>query len=103
MNNPELPEPITFDWDSGNQDKSLKKHGTTDQEAEEPFLRFKLVISDQRHSKAEPRFGMYGQTNAGKILFIAFTLRNGQVRIISARPASKKERNTYEEAFKKTA
>ncbi len=99
----EIPEPIDFAWDAGNQNKSLKKHGITDQEAEETFSRDNLVIPDQRHSKAEPRFGMYGQTNTGKILFIAFTTRSKRVRIISARLANKKERKTYEKAYKKTA
>ena len=96
MNDLELPEPIVFEWDSGNQTKSLKKHDIANQEAEEVFFRYKLVVSDQRHSKTEPRFGMYGQTGGGKILFIAFTIRNRRVRVISARPANKKEREIYE-------
>ena len=103
MNNPELPEPMMFEWDSGNQTKNLKKHGISSQEAEETFFCPKLIIPDQRHSNAESRFGMYGQTNAGKILFIAFTIRNRRVRIISARPGDKKERKIYEEQIKKTA
>jgi uncharacterized DUF497 family protein len=92
-----------FEWDEGNQSKSLEKHGITPLETEEAFFHFYLVFPDPRHSKAEPRFGMYGQTNSGKLLFIAFTIRNRQVRIISARPANKKERNSYEEALKKAA
>ena len=103
MNDPQLPEPIVFEWDSGNQSKSLKKHEITNQEAEETFFAYKLVIPDQRHSQTEPRFGLYGRTNSGKILFIAFTVRHRRVRIISARPADKKERRIYEKTFKKTA
>jgi uncharacterized DUF497 family protein len=101
MEYPEIPEPITFDWDNGNQTKNLHKHGITTQDAEETFFAPKLVSPDQRHSKTEPRFGMLGQTNAGAILFIAFTIRKKQVRIISARPANKQERELYEEATKK--
>lgn len=103
MNDLELPEPIIFEWDSGNQTKSLKKHGITNREAEAVFFHPKLVIPDQRHSKIESRFGMYGQTDAGKILFIAFTIRSGRVRIISARLADKKERKIYAEEIKKVA
>lgn len=102
MNEPEFPEPITFEWDSGNQNKNWKKHRITAQEAEETFFLFKLLVPDQRHSKAETRYGMYGQTNTGKILFIAFTIRGRRIRIISARPADRKERELYEKA-KKTA
>ncbi len=92
-----------FEWDGGNQSKSLKKHGITALETEEVFFNFYLVFPDQRHSLVEPRYGMHGKTNAGKVLFIVFTIRGLRVRIISARLASKKERNTYEEKFKKIA
>ena len=103
MNDPELPEPAIFEWDGGNQAKNLKKHGVSNQEIEEIFFRHKLIVPDQRHSKSEPRFGMYGQTNSGKTLFIAFTIRGHRVRIISARPANKKEREIYEQQIKKIA
>ena len=103
MNNAELPEPIIFDWDSGNQTKSLKKHGISTQEAEEPFFRPKYIIPDQRHSKTESRFGKFGVTTGGKVLFIAFTIRNYRIRVISARPADKKERKFYEKEVKKIA
>ena len=103
MNSAELPEPIDFNWDSGNQTKSLIKHGITATEAEQAFFNFKHIIPDVVHStNTEPRYVMYGQTNMGKVLFISFTLRQKFIRIISARPASKKERNLYE-TFKKTA
>lgn len=92
-----------FEWDKGNLTKSLQKHGVTQLEIEEAFFNLYVVFPDQRHSKTEKRFAMYGQTNEGKILFIAFTIRNRRVRIISARPSDKKERNFYEEATKKTA
>jgi len=83
--------------------KSLEKHGISALETEEAFFNFYIVFPDQRHSATESRFGIYGQTNAGKILFIAFTIRARRARIISARPASKKERKVYEETHKKTA
>lgn len=96
---PEIAEPIDFDWDEGNQSKSLIKHRISKNEAEQTFFNDKMVQPDQRHSKVEQRFGLYGITNTGKVLFIAFTIRKGRVRIISARPANKEERILYEEAF----
>jgi uncharacterized protein len=92
-----------FDWDKDNQSKSLEKHGIMPLETEEVFFNFYVVFPDQRHSVIEPRYGMYGKTNEGKILFIAFTIRGRRARVISARPASKKERNFYEKTFKKIA
>ena len=103
MINSELPEPIEFEWDERSQAKSLVKHRITKIEAEEAFFRDKLIQPDERHRRTEPRFGMYGQADKGKILFIAFSIRKGRIRIISARPANKKERETYEKTFKKAA
>lgn len=102
MNSPELPEPIDFQWDKGNQSKSLEKHSITIQEAEEAFFGEKLIIPDQHHSEIEQRYDMLGQTNSGKTLYIVFTIRKLQVRIISARRADKKEREIYEKGTKKT-
>lgn len=99
----DLSQSEGFEWDEGNQTKSLEKHGITKLETEEAFFNFYVVFPDQRHSQTEKRFAMYGQTNAGKLLFIAFTIRNRLIRIISVRRANKQERNTYEETFKKAA
>ncbi len=99
----DLSQSEGFDWDKGNVTKSLEKHGITQPEAEEVFLNFHVGFPDQRHGGTEKRFGLYGRTDQGKILFIAFTIRNRRVRIISARPADQKERTMYEEIFKKSA
>lgn len=97
----DLPQPLEFEWDAGNTTKSLLKHSVSNQEAEDAFFNFNIILKDQRHSGSENRLGMYGQTNSGKILFVAFTIRGQRVRIISARPADKKERKLYEEKIKK--
>lgn len=99
----ELSQPIEFEWDSGNQDKSLKKHGITNQEAEEIFLNFNIIFEDINHSLKENRFIILGKSTNEKLIFSSFTARNSKVRIISSRPASKKERINYEQALKKTA
>lgn len=86
---------IGFDWDKGNIGKSYPKHGIKNNEAEEVFFGFNLVLVDEEHSIKEKRFWLLGETDAGKVLFIVFTLRDNKIRIISARIASKKERNKY--------
>ena len=55
---------------------------------------------DERHSGVEERFFALGKTDRGKRLFIVFTLRDNQIRIISARSMSKKERSIYEKQEK---
>jgi uncharacterized protein len=87
-----------FDWDEGNQDKNWIAHQVTPSECEEVFLNLPLILQpDTIHSDKEPRFYVLGKTNAERYLFIAFTIRNGKIRVISARDMSKKERRAYGE------
>jgi uncharacterized DUF497 family protein len=88
-----------FDWDAWNREKNWQKHHVTTGESEEVFFNLPLLFEqDPGHSQAEPRFLVLGQTNASRILFIAFTVRQDKIRIISARDMSQKERNIYEQA-----
>jgi hypothetical protein len=99
----ELKQPIVFEWDKGNQAKSFAKHNITNPEAEEVFLNFNIILEDFQHSSIEQRFIILGKCDNGKMVFSSFTVRVNKVRIISSRLANKKERNLYEEAFKKTS
>ena len=90
-----------FEWDKGNIDKSLHKHGITQNEAERVFLDEKLFFQeDIKHSGEEKRFIVIGEIKTAKMLFIAFTIRKDKTRIISARIANPKERRLYEEKIK---
>lgn len=85
-----------FQWDSGNKEKNFDKHGISNQEAEEVFLdKSNLILEDKLHSDSEIRHIVLGQTKNNQMLSVAFTLRKECVRIISARPMSRKERNIY--------
>src|SRR5580704_3539953 len=89
-----------FDWDDGNSRKSADKHGVGQAEAEQVFLNTPLLLlHDLGHSASEQRYHAYGKTHAGRLLQIAFTLRQEAtlVRIISVRPMSAKERTRYAE------
>lgn len=91
-----------FEWDRGNLDKSYQKHGITPNESEEIFLDENLQVApDVRHAQSEPRFAAFGKTTGGKLLFVIFTLRGHKIRVISARPANRKERRIYEEKAEK--
>ena len=96
-----LPEPITFEWDKGNIDKNLKKHGVTNREAEEIFLnRPNFLLKDKKHSLLEKRHMIWGVTNYSRGLAVFFTLRRDKIRIISARDMNQKERREYEKKVK---
>lgn len=87
-----------FDWDPGNWQKSELKHGVAVAEAEEVLLNDPLCQVDRRHSDVEQRYVALGVTNEGRRLFVSFSVRRNRVRIISARPMSRKERAIHEEA-----
>jgi len=93
-----LKGPLEFQWDKGNIGKSFKKHKVNDKEAEETFFNNKhKSFKDRLHSKGEERLRIVGKTKEGRLLFIAFTIRNDRIRIISARDINKKEVKLYEE------
>ncbi len=92
-----LTECIGFDWDTGNQDKNSEKHSVTKWECEQVFFNKPLLLSeDKKHSYNEKRMFVLGKTDKSRKLFIAFTIRNQLIRVISARDMSKKEKNVYE-------
>lgn len=83
---------IEFEWDTGNKDKSLKKHQVTNQECEEVFFgQDKKILKDVLHSEFEERYLLIGKTTTGRLLFIVYTIRKKKIRIISARDINKKE------------
>jgi len=89
---------VGFDWDAGNERKSEDKHGVGQSEAEQVFFNQPLlVLEDDRHSLAEPRFHALGATNEGRQLHITFTLRGDDtlIRVISTRDMHRKERAVY--------
>jgi len=86
-----------FDWDDGNSGKNLEKHGVTDGETEQVFFNQPLVASvDVQHSTEEERLHLLGQTDAGRRLFLLCTIRGNLIRVISARPMNRKEREAYQ-------
>lgn len=86
-----------FEWDRGNSRKNEIKHGVTDREAEEIFFNQPILIArDIIHSTLEERFSALGITYSRRLLNVVFTFRNNRIRVISARPMSRKERMVYE-------
>ena len=88
-----------FEWDAGNAEKNWELHRVARTESEQPFFnRPVLVTSAERHSSEETRYAALGQTNAGRLLAIVFTIRGTLISVISARDMSRRERRVYEGA-----
>jgi len=86
-----------FQWDKGNSGKNERKHGVTDRESEEIFFNKPLIIARSVKGSPEIRYAALGKTYGSRLLAVVFTLRANRIRVISARPMSKSERELYEE------
>ncbi len=88
---------VGFEWDEHNATKNWEAHRVSGKECEELFFRSPLVVRDDaRHTIQEARYYALGQTAAGRVLFIAFTIRGDLIRVISARDMSRREREVYQ-------
>jgi len=93
----EIKEPKQFQWDHGNERKSSDKHNVSKQEAEQVFFNQPLLLlEDNVYSQKEIRFHALGRTDNNRKLHISFTIRENQIRVISARPMHRKEIKNYE-------
>jgi hypothetical protein len=85
-----------FEWDEGNLNKNGVKHQVTPAECEQIFFNHPLVVSeDVAHSLEERRYYALGHTERRRFLFVVFTIRGNNIRVISARDMNKKERGIY--------
>jgi uncharacterized protein len=90
-----------FQWDRGNIDKNLIKHGVENWECEQVFFnRPLLIFDDPKHSMDEKRWAALGKTDADRFLVIIFTKRSGLICVISARDMNQGERKFYGEKGK---
>jgi uncharacterized DUF497 family protein len=90
---------MRFEWDAAKASANRAKHGVTFEEAITAFDdAFALVAPDLVHSIGEERRWLIGAGDR-RVLVVVFTIRQTDVyRLISARPASRRERQRYEEA-----
>lgn len=94
-----LSEADGFEWDPGNAAKNWVRHEVTQAECEQVFFNEPLVVAgDALHSRGESRHFALGRTDADRKLMVVFTLRGTKVRVISARPMSRRERKVYSDA-----
>ena len=93
-----LAQAAGFDWDAGNAAKVETRHSVQPAECEQAFLAEPFLVSfDEAHSKTEPRWHALGNTSAGRLLFLVFTVRSNLIRVIAARDMNRKERLRYAE------
>ena len=88
---------MEFEWDAGKAKTNLAKHGVSFAEATGVFGDpLEVTIPDPLHSRGEARFVSIGLSAIRRLLVVAYTEREGRIRIISARSAAPRERRHYE-------
>ena len=90
---------LTFVWDRKKAALNLKKHGISFEDASTVFDDpFEVTVYDADHSFEEHRFITLGQMANGRIIVLCYKEERVDLyRIISARDATSRERNAYEE------
>ena len=89
---------MNFEWDQGKAEQNYHKHGIRFEEAISIFNDpLALTIYDPAHSTTEERFVDIGYSNQDHILVVVYTERKENIRLISAREATKTEKRTYGE------
>ncbi len=89
---------LRFEWDEKKNRENRRKHGVSFEEAKTVFFDEHAVeFYDEQQSEQEDRFLMLGLSGKLRILLICHCLRESGsvIRIISARKATKKERQFY--------
>jgi hypothetical protein len=87
---------VEFEWDSRKVETNRRKHGVE-------FLDAVIVFDDERgitlldENPTEERYVTFGMDAQGRVLAISYTLRGNTIRIISARKATAREREQYED------
>ena len=89
---------MEFEWDTNKAAVNLSRHSISFDEAKTVFQDpFYIVFDDPDHSFEENRCIAIGQSGQNRLLFISYTERENAVRLISARRATRSERELYEE------
>ena len=89
---------IKFEWDENKNEINKRKHGLSFEDAMEVFYDINAVLfDDPDHSVGEERFLIIGMTDSRKICIVSHCYRDNDniIRIISAREATKNEKNIY--------
>ena len=90
---------MLFEWDEDKDQANIQKHGVGFETAKLIFDGSVLTWQDNRRNYGEDRYISIGQVHAAYIL-VVHTNRAGRIRLISARPASRKERQAYHEKIR---
>jgi uncharacterized DUF497 family protein len=89
---------MEFEWNEFKAATNIQKHGVSFEEAQTVFSNpLAVIFDDEAHSSEEQREIIIGHSRNNRLLLVSFTERSKVIRIISARLATRTEREDYEQ------
>jgi uncharacterized DUF497 family protein len=87
-------------WSSVKAKSNRLKHRVFFSEVEPVFYDLNAISFEDKGSESEARFIVIGVDSLERLLVVAYTYRDSDIRLISARKASKAERKVYEKRIR---
>ena len=91
-----------YEWDDDKNRKNVEKHGIDFETAKRIFDSPIVSRRDERKDYNEIRYVSIGIIDQVAMIVVVHTSRQGRIRLISARPASRRERRIYYEQIQET-
>ena len=87
---------MEVEWDLNKADVNLQKHGVRFSDAEAVLFDPNALSFEHTTAGSEQRFIVIGMDHLWRLLVVIYTERGNRIRLISARPATRSERQKYE-------
>ena len=87
---------MRVDWDPEKAKSNFQKHGVRFSDAEIVLYDLTALTSEDVEAEGEQRFISIGRDVITRIIVVVYTYRGQDIRLISARKATKRERKAYE-------
>jgi uncharacterized DUF497 family protein len=90
---------MEFEWDPAKAESNLRKHRVSFSEASTVFGDpLAATFPDPDHSAGESHYVTIGVTDRGCLIVVAHVERGRRIRVVSARPVTRREREFYEQS-----
>ena len=87
---------MEVEWDPNKAGTNLQKHGVSFSDAEAVLFDPNALSFEDTTAQGEQRFVVIGMDHLWRLLVVVYTDRENRVRLISARSATRSERQKYE-------
>ncbi len=87
---------MEVEWNPAKAASNLQKHGIHFSDAEAVLFDPNAISFEDESAEREQRFVAVGLDHLGCVLVVIYTYRDNNIRLISARPATRRERHSYE-------